>query len=103
MIPEVIAGSSTTLTVSFMNESGAPEAPTSVSYSVWDIPSNTSIRENTTVTPGASVSIPLTSSDTAIRVPNSIREQRRVIVTSVSGDGNPLIGIYDFPVRNPLK
>lgn len=88
------------LTVDFLDKDGLPSAPTSVSYRVDCITTNTEIRADTAITPGASVEITLDSDDNLIINQDNDKELRRVTVTGVYGPKNEINSKYDYWVNN---
>jgi hypothetical protein len=97
---EVNEGSTAWLTVQFYDRAGAPEIPASVTYRIWDVASSIEIVPSTSLTPGSSVEITLTSDDNRILDDTLYREARKVIVTAGFAGSETLNQDYVYHVRN---
>jgi hypothetical protein len=93
-------GSSASLVVSFFNADGDPDAPSSVTYRIYDHASGEEIRPDTVVAGFAITTIPLTPDDTVIVNPARSQEQRRVTVVATYGADDQLTDEYSFFVKN---
>lgn len=97
---EVNQNSSAIVTVSLFDSSGNAIAPGGASYRIVDLRSGTVIRNTTALTPAFDMDIDLTPSDTAILVPRSTEELRRILVETTYGGVPALNEIYDYLVKN---
>lgn len=100
---KVIAGTTSYLTVSFFDETGAAASPISVSYTVTNLTTGASIRGTTSVTPASTVTIILTAAqDNASPSSDKNYDTRRVTITAVLSGSAQAVSYYDYIVINPV-
>lgn len=97
---EITEGSTAWVTVSFYSRLDVLEAPTAVSYEIWDITSGTCIKTATSLTPLSQVEITLSAGDNAILAQTHFREARKVIVTATYAGSEQLVKDFVYHVRN---
>lgn len=100
VLSEVNEGSTSWLVASFYGKDGNPETPDAVVYEIWDIPSGTQIKSETSLTPGPDVEITLSSTDNKILNSELFREARRVIVTATYSGSQKLVSEFVYHVKN---
>jgi len=101
---KVVAGTTAYLTVNFKDQAGDPAIPSTVSYTVVNLSTGTTITASTSVTPSSSVEIVL-SKDTDTYSPGNTRtyDTRRVIVTATYSGSAQVVDYFDYMVINPDK
>lgn len=98
----VIAGTTSYLTVDFYDEEGAASSPLTISYIVTSLLSGASIRTATSVTPATSVTITLTASQDNGNLPTGEGyDTRRVTVTAGFSDGSAAVSYFDYTITSP--
>jgi hypothetical protein len=100
MIPVVNEGSTHMVSASFADEDGNPVIPTSGTYRVDDVASDTALVEPTAFTPTAAEQV-ITIPHTANRILSAARawEERRLTLTFVYAGGQGS-GDYLYKVKN---
>lgn len=99
-------GSSFTLKVDFLDKTGAPATPSSITYRVDDVTGlsesavGVRVRADTSVATASSVEITLDSVDTAVLDASKTFETRRVTVKASYGASDTLNDQFFFYVRN---
>ena len=88
------------LTVTFKDKAGAAQQPTAASYRIDDVATGTEIRADTSLTPGTSVEITLTTADNAILSPRLEVEKHVVTVTGTYGENDAVRAQYVYEVVN---
>jgi len=88
------------LTVSFFDKAGAPAVPSSVTYRIDDLITNTQILADTALTPAASIEITLTPAQNAILNDANANEPKRVTVKASYGATDGLNDEYTYNVKN---
>jgi hypothetical protein len=98
----VIAGTTSYLTVDFFDENGAASSPLSISYTVTSLFNGATIRAATSVTPAISVTIVLTASQDNGNLPaGESYDSRRVTVTAGFSGGASSVSYFDYNVTSP--
>ena len=102
-MPNIVnEGSSASFTVAFLDEDGASTTPTAVRYRIDCVTTGAEIVTWTSLTPGATVSVPLTAAAHVMQAETNTRESRRVTVeASYSSDGK-LVDYEDYTLQNSL-
>ena len=93
-------GSMAYLTVTFLDKDGEEDVPDSVSYRIDCESNDQEVRDDTAVTPGATIEIPLTSADNAIIDPAHNLEKKVVTITAVYGEDDEVSDEYKYQVKN---
>lgn len=91
-------GSSHTLNIAFFDQDGVAMTPSSASYEVLCLTTETVVRASTALAPlASSVDLLLDATDNALQdsVTNDT-EKRRVVVTSANADSEPYVDAYDY-------
>lgn len=94
-------GTTTIITVSFYNENNEPITPDSVIYRLDDIYSGTEIKDDTSITPGESVDITISSTEN--RIVNRNRPvEKRIMSVKYTYAGNSKTGYdsYIYMIQN---
>lgn len=90
-----------TATVAFRTlATGAADVPDSVKYKIRCETTGTTVKDWTTVSPAASVSISITADDNAIQAAANRRETKTLLIKSDVGLSNQHIGTASWTVRN---
>lgn len=98
----VIAGTTSYLTVDFFDENGAASSPLSISYTVVSLFNGAVIRTATSVTPATSVTIVLTAAQDNGNIPaGESYDPRRVTVTAGFSGGASAVSYFDYSVTSP--
>ena len=101
-LTEATEGSTYIVTSSFLDEAGAAEIPTSITWSLRD--ENGAIvnsRNAISVSPASTINIVLSGADLAYTSTQSKRVLTiEAVYTSTLGSGLPLKDEYDIPIRN---
>lgn len=103
MSEEINERSAAVLTVAFFNKDGDPAAPASVTYRIDCLSTKTAIRVATSISPGLTIDIPLTSEDTRIINQSNAYETRLVTVTAVYTSDYSSSDEYEYTVKNLSK
>ncbi len=74
-----------TVSVRFRNSSLAAEAPTTARYRIDCLTTGQTVKEWTSLTPAATISIPVTSSDNRIISKGNAQERRQITVQADQG------------------
>jgi len=97
-------GTSSYLTVTFLDKEGLPAAPASATYQVHDVLTGDTIRDTTAITPPASqVEIILTPADNSLVSLTNPEELRRVTVAAVYGANDGVKDEYVYRLKNLVK
>lgn len=88
------------LTVAFYDKDGNAAIPTSATYRIDCVTNNTQVKDDSSLTPGSSIEIPITSSDNAIIAITNTLERRKVTVEAVYGSGDEVHDEYEYYVKN---
>lgn len=87
------------LTVSFYDKAGSLAAPSSITYRIDCLTTQTVVVDDTSVSAASSVEIQLTAANNAI-LGGRPRERRRVTVTGSYSGSQAVTHQYDYEVRN---
>jgi len=100
-MPNIVnEGSSAAFTVAFLDEDGVATTPTAVRYRIDCLTTGAEIAAWASLTPGTTVSVPLTAALNLMQAETNERETRRVTVeASYSSDGK-LVDYEDFTLAN---
>ena len=99
-VPAVNQNSSATLTIVPKDQSGNPVVPASMSYSITDFDSRTTVRVSTPLVPSVSVAIPLLPADTVILNPGKLVEFRLVLVVANYNASDVFEDVIKVPINN---
>jgi len=91
------------LTVTLLDKDGAEEAPSSATYRIDCLTNGQEIRDDTALTPAASIEITLGAADNAIINQENTTERRLVTVTASYGADDELNDEYEYNVKNLRK
>jgi len=91
--------SSITVTVYF-RASGAASAPSTVHYRIDNLTTGSNITAWTSVTPGVSVDIPITSAENKIVGQSNVRERRQITVSADKGTNTETRDTAEWFVNN---
>ena len=97
--PKVPEGSSFTATAYFRDGETA-SAPSALKYRVDDVTNNIALTDWTSVSPGESVSISITSTENKIQAEWNRYEKRRLTVSAEPDATNQTRGFVDWTVEN---
>ena len=100
MTASVNEGSKAWLTTSFYDRAGVLAAPSSLTYQIHCLTTNTVVRTSTALGIDTQVDIPLTVADNAIINQGNTYEIKRVTVIAVYGAGDEIKSQYDYVVNN---
>lgn len=100
MLIKINEGSAAYLTIGFYDKSDANVPPTTVTYQVHDVASGTEMQAETSLTPAASIEIPIDPAVNAIVNSSLSVETRRVTIKASYGAGEEFNDEYDYLVRN---
>lgn len=97
-------GTTSYLTVTFLDKDGAPATPAAATYQVHDVLTGDTIRDTTVITPLASqVEIILTPADNSLLNAANPDELRRVTVAAVYGAADGVKDEYVYRLKNLVK
>jgi hypothetical protein len=102
-LPIVNEGTTGYLDATFLTRNGNAEAPSTLVYRIDDVASGATVRGETPIAAGATVTIPLTPSDNAILNPAAVTEKRRVTVKGSYNVDDAVNAQFDYLVRNLSK
>lgn len=103
MQPEKIVneGTDASLLISFFNESGTAEAPTSIDYVVTNLTTGDEVQASTNVAaPGSAYSLALLAAWHDIQSAENKYEKIAIDVTANYGDGKQQTDRYEYWIRN---
>lgn len=89
------------LSVGFLDKTGAPQQPSSITYRIDDEATRTAIRDVTAVgAPAATIELTLTPADNAILSPSLAVERHVVTVIGIYGADDQVTAQYVYEVVN---
>jgi hypothetical protein len=100
MTMPVNEGSKAWLTVSFYDRTGVLAAPTTLTYQIYCLTTDTVVRVATALGIDTQIDIPLTAEDNAIINQANGSEIKRVTLIAVYGAGDEIKAQYDYVVNN---
>jgi hypothetical protein len=102
-MPNIVnEGSSASFTVAFLDADGVATVPNAVRYRIDCMTTGAEIAAWASLTPGTTVSVPLTAALNVMQSEANTRETRRVTVeASYSSDGK-LVDFEDFTLANSM-
>lgn len=98
LTPRINEGEALKLTVRPLSADLAATTPTTMRYRIDDVDQGTAVLDWTSLTPGTTVSIVVTSAQNALRNCRVV-EKRQVVVEAVDSDG-PLRRTYDYEISD---
>ena len=100
VLQTVNEGSTSKLTVDFLDYDGVAEMPTDVTYRIDCLTTGTAIKGETAVLPAAQVEIIVVASENDIQDQSNARERRLVTVTAIYGADDEVNEEYVYIVKN---
>lgn len=93
-------GSSAWITVNFLDRTGSPEVPATVTWEAHDKGTGDELQEATSVTPGAEIEIEIPGSVNAIHTPGQPYETRVITVRATYGGSSTHNDQFEYVIAD---